>query len=254
MSDLGPGDHRFVAVETAEGIGWLTVSRQAGASATSAPSSLRRPHRGLALWILLAGFVAYFLLPRRRADERTLLYARASAGIIPDLLGVFLASAFFALPILIVTTNAPSGYVFDSGWWPIVAIMWTLALGGVVIVGVAAWYRSRRLVLLPDALRVDSIRGSRTVPHAAMTSARVESVKAPRWLRRLMLIGGMLDVRVAGQALMLESRSDPVLVITCDRAAPVRILLTGLDDPDRLLEGLRAAGVAVTDKGEGSKA
>ena len=247
IADLSAREFRYVLVSDGEDEGWLDVSFRTGGNSDSAPAFLRRPLRGLAIRFLVGGILLYAVLPRRRGDERTLLYARASAGIGPDLLGTFLAVVFFALPILIVSTNASSGAIFDAGWWPVYAVLWFLALFGVAIVGIAAWYRSRRLVLHDGGLRIDAMRGTRTIPFSSIRSARVDAVKAPRWLRVLMRVGALFSIQVAGHALILEGRTDPVLVIETTDGPPARIMLTGLDDPDRLLEHLRSGGVAVID-------
>lgn len=216
--------------------------------ADSAPSWLLFPSRGYAWIPLVLGLLAYLLIPRRKRPEAALGYSRFSAQVMPDVLGLFLAGSFFALPLLIVPDHAGIWEVFDffGGWGIITLFFWVLLAGwGVVILAMAARYAAMWLEVGEKDFFKDSLSGTERIAYAAIERVKPYQRRAPRWLVWGLLIFGRGNPTATGQALILDSRDSHGLEVQLKNGRRVRIATDGLPGVDRLLEAMDKAGVAL---------
>jgi hypothetical protein len=137
QSKLGDNNvFTYVAMRDGDKLRYIEVLYQRPQSAFhDAPNWLLYPLRKNAVWCFILGLLAYAAIPwyRKAADE--LRYSTARAMVVPDIMGAIMTVFFFSLPILVITTNARSSepvdiFGFTNGWWPLTAVMWLLACGG----------------------------------------------------------------------------------------------------------------------------
>ena len=257
--DEPPASEIARAVDANGGFSYLALAGPTGAqylTATyarprdmldDAPADLLYPLRRYSLWFLLAGLAVYVVLPRRKRDSGALAYSTVRAVILPDLVGLLLAGVFFALPFLIVPSNSSSADVLDpdGGWIVLTLVCWMFAVGGVVIVGVAARYAAFSIVPGNDGLDVTSWRGRARYRYADMQVARPYARRASKGLIGLGVLATLLNWRAAAPTLALASSDSSGLEIVFRDGRTWRVMADALNGFDRLVGILRDNGVAV---------
>lgn len=251
--DIAPAlsdDHPFsyLALAGPTGARYLTVTWTRPRDVLDdAPPGLLYPWRSYSLWLALIGLAAYVLLPRRRRDPQALVYSTVRAIVLPDILGLFLAGFFFALPFWIVPANDTNPDVLnpDGGWLILTLVMWAFAAVGLVILLVAARYAAFSILPGPDAVTVTTWRGTARYPYADMRLARP-------WVRRvskgwigLGALASLLNWRAAGPTLILAGSQSHGIEVVLRDGRTWRVAIDALEGVDRLLDILREKRVAI---------
>ena len=130
---------------------------------TPVPAELRYPLRGKSLWILIAVVLGYALIPWSKADKTIVDYRRFRGAILPDLLGLMFLVLFYGLPWLIVpSTSGLSNPLDPDGMVPITIVLWLMALFGVALVWVGAYYEAWSLSIRAEKLELNTLKGQET--------------------------------------------------------------------------------------------
>jgi hypothetical protein len=156
-------------------------------------------------------------------------YSRVRAAILPDLIGAMLLTLFFAMPLFVVAGASVNASLFEGGWTVLTLVGWGMAIFGLVILGIAAWYATFRVQLLPDGLRAWTLGGTEEYPFAQIREVRGMRYEIPRWL-------------------IQAGRSDAGLEVVRGDGRVLRVWLTGLLGARGMLDALRKGGVAVPEE------
>jgi hypothetical protein len=224
----------------------LTVS-QPGDS-PPAPASLRYPWRAYSLYTLLAGLIAYFVIPWPKHPPDTAAYGRVRGAWVPDLLiASLLVAVFFALPWLIVPNMADTAhpFVLDGGWIVLTLILCAFALFGVIIYGVDTDYETRSLRVQGSEILIESFKGIQRVPLTDIQEIACGQSEPPKALVRAGLLISLLSWRAAGPTLLMASRQDSVLQVVLKNGQTHRFVLTCLKNWQPVLKALKEAGIPV---------
>ncbi len=224
----------------------LVVTDVSDAS-TKAPPTLLYIYRSIAPWFAAGALAAYILLPwPRRLRPDAIRYTRATSVVLPDILAGVVMTLFFAMPMFIVAGNSSSGSILDfadEGWGIITAALWLLAAIFASIFVFTARYEAFQLVIEPMGLQIVTIKQNRTIPFSKMERIEFADFRPPRWLRILMFIGGMVNWRLMGQALLLESRRDWGITIVERDGRRTRMLANFIPDFDRVFKALKKSRI-----------
>ncbi len=251
--DIAPAlndDHPFSYLALADplGVRYLTVTwSRPRDMLDDAPPGLLYPYRGYTLWLVAIGLAVYLLLPRRKRDPQALVYATARAVVLPDILGLFLAGFFFALPFWIVPANEANPDVLnpEGGWLILTLVLWAFAAAGVVILAIAARYAAFSILPGPDAVTVTTWRGTTRYPYADMQIARLYVRRASKGWIGLGLLATLLNWRAAGPTLLLATNESHGIEIAMRDGRVWRVAIDALEGLDRLLDRLRDKGVQI---------
>jgi hypothetical protein len=210
------------------------------------PAWLAHPYRRAAAWLLLAGIAVYALIPWRRADDTRAMYSRLRGAILPDVVGSLLGGVFFALPLLVTTGNSMMGdIIMDHGYLGVTLLALAMSVFGLVIWAVAAWYAAYEITLLPDSLRITTLRGSRQVPFGSIAAVKLSTYTPPGWLQAIGWVVAIANPRQGGPVLLGTTQGDTRMAIELHSGETVRFTLVGLLGAPRVLAALVDAGVQV---------
>jgi len=212
------------------------------------------PFRKASLWILLAGLLAYVVLPRVRPKRDELFYARWRV-ILGDFASMILFVPFFAIPIFVIGGSVQAVTLA----WPLTLVCWPLAFVGIWLLRLQAWYATYRLALKAEGIELSTYKEKRLFRFSEMSFHQPVQVKAPRWLviaSWLAALAGKGSARIgaAGRAMMLGgSASDGVAVGLKDGSKAffwVSDQMGGqaLKNAGRMLTDLEKAGVPLKDE------
>jgi len=197
------------------------------------------PHRTLGLWLILAAFLIYFMIPREKRIPERIYYGRYASVVIPDLMGLIGAAFFFALPILIVANNDPGSmpWTLEGGWWVVTAVLWFMAALFLSMIFIANHYSTLWLQITPSALLVN--RGSTTAayPWSDMESCAPYVGTMGRKLGILLILFGRTPGQV-GQGLLVATNEAFGVEISLRNQKPLRVMANHLPDFPKILEAL----------------
>ncbi|MCS7060137.1 MAG: hypothetical protein RMN25_03140 [Anaerolineae bacterium] len=251
--DIAPSlsdDHPFsyLALAGPAGARYLTVTwSRPKDMLDDAPPGLLYPWRSYSVWLALIGLAAYILLPRRKRDPEALVYSTVRAVVLPDIVGLFLAGFFFALPFWIVPANAPDPNVLnpDGGWLILTVVMWAFAAAGVVILAIAARYAAFSILPGSDAVAVTTWLSAARYPYADMQQVRPYVRRVSKGWIGLGVLASLLNWRAAAPTLMLASSESRGIEVVLRDGRKWRVAIDALEGLDRLLNTLRAKGVEI---------
>jgi hypothetical protein len=210
-----------------------------------APANLQRPYRSQGKWLLLFGFVCYVFIPRRRREPDEIHCARASAIVLPDMLGLAMAAVFFGLPILIVQSNGAT-MSMDSGAWLVpIIVCWFLVLFPLIILGIAAHNASYGIRMGEQSLTIRKWFGHRSIAFDDVERVDAIAWRTPGWLRTIAWIIVMFARNGAIAALMLEGGRGSGIQLEIASGRRQRIWTSGIVGWDRIVTTLEQHGVPI---------
>lgn len=181
----------------------LAVTRRIGGDISRyAPTSLAYPGRFLGFLILLLTVCLYALIPWQKHGVEALRYSRARSSVLPDIMGAVLAGLFFALPILITNDNGMGDGIFSEGWIILTAVMWFMALFGVSLWAVSAWYASLLLELTPEGLRLKTLTREALIPFSHIDKIELGRIDKANLNRALIILSFLISWKALGPALL----------------------------------------------------
>ncbi len=210
------------------------------------PAWLAHPYRRAAAWLLIAGILAYTLIPWRRAGGTRAMYSRLRGAILPDIVGSLMGGVFFALPLLVTTGDSMmGGIIVEHGYLGVTLLALAMSVFGLVIWVVAAWYAQYEIAILPDGLRITTLRDNRKVPFGSVASAGLSTYTPPGWLQAIGWAAAIASPRHGGPVLLGFTRGDTRMALELHGGETVRFTLVGLLGAPRVLAALADAGVRV---------
>jgi hypothetical protein len=239
----------YVAMRDGDKLRYIEVLYQRPQSAYhDAPNWLLYPLRKNAVWCFILGLLVYAAIPwyRKAADE--LRYSTARAMVVPDIVGAIMTVFFFALPILVITTNARSSepvdiFGFTNGWWPLTAVMWLLACGGLATLFVSLWYACYTLKITATGFRRSRLPGADDYAFADMMSIGPAKWAWPWWLRILVILISLARPRLTGAVILGAFEEAYGIAIRMKDGRTLKIWMTHLPGFARIFHALRKANV-----------
>ena len=221
-----------------------------GLSGYDAPAEMVFRLRPWVPWVLAAGLALYVLLPWPRRPPGAIVFSRWRV-VLGDLVGILLFGMFFSLPFFIVGGSVQA--LRDTWGFPLV--LWPLAALGLLALWFGARYSAYAIEVLPGGLRVSGIGPALDLPFTEVRSFRPATLRAPRWLVRALWVAALFGKgRGAGQALILGSSETGGLALELRDGRRVFLWATdamgnlAMRGFERVIEGLRAAGVRELDE------
>lgn len=153
------------------------------------PAHLYYPYRILGWAVLGIGLLLAICLPQPEKREDVIEYPR-SRLVMSDILGVLLLLLFFGLPFLINGGTVQA----VSGWWGLSLILWTLALGPVLILYASAAYASFQVRLGEESLYIAKAGGGREYRYDEVERVEEIGLQNPAWFRKLFFLVLMFSV------------------------------------------------------------
>ncbi len=202
--DLGPNNaFTYVQIKSARASQFLAVTRRYASDISHyAPLHLAYPGRYMGFLILLFTALLYSVIPWPKHGIEAVRYSRSRSSVVPDILGSGLAGLFFCLPILITNENGGGDGIFSDGWIYITAGMWLMALLGVSLWVISAWYEGLLLELKADGLRYKSILRDELIPLHAIESVGVGRIDSAKLSRFLVVLSIFVSWKALGPALL----------------------------------------------------
>ena len=219
------------------------------------PASFLYPHRGKALWILLATIVCYFLIPWKKREPDAICYPHWAVAL-GDLAAMILFIPFLALPILIIGGSVQA---ITTHAIILTAVLWPFAFAGAWVSLYMAEYGSYQILIREDGLYVETCRRRDLYPFDAMDYWEPLELRPPRWLIMLLWLAsltgrGARSYQAAGQAMMLSGSSSGGFGIRLKNGSAVYLWITAqmgkhaASHFDRLLAALETAGILHREK------
>lgn len=171
------------------------------------PRKFAYPYGSAGLYVMAAGLLVYLALPWPRGAPNVVEITRWRL-IGMDFLSIVIAfGVFFTLPFFIVGRSI--GVVTE--YWFLTAVFWLIASLGAILIYWAAYYAVLRVVVLPDRLRIVTLRGTRDCRFADIEFVQPATFLPPRWLIIVSYLGVFLGRNTAasagqlGRAMILSS-------------------------------------------------
>ena len=205
------------------------------------PSAVARPFRSMTAWPLLLGAALYLFIPRKKHPAAAIVYPRWSAVILPDIMAFIMAGLFLGMPFVLSVHIFDRADILDfsygSAWFTLV--FWLIGLIFASILYWSAKYASFALQILPESLILQTMGKEQRIAFADIASAEFADYRAPRWLRTIMFIAGLVNWRMIGQALLLSSRTDWGLEFRLRSGGTVKFLCSNIPGADKIFAALR---------------
>lgn len=179
-----------------------------------APSAVAYPWRITGLWVFVAAVALYCLLPVRRRGSDEYGYRQGTAVVMPDWIGLVLATLFFALPIFIIPSSASSLRPWsllsmEDGWGILTLVLWMMSLLCLANVAVGLWYATFSIRVADDRFRRRTLFSSQEYAFADIVAIEPATLTLPRWLKFLMVGLALFNWRALGPVLLgVTSSSD----------------------------------------------
>jgi hypothetical protein len=218
------------------------------------PASFLFPFRKYSLLLVLLGLALYILLPRRRKEKGAIFYPAWRIGL-GDFASFLLIVPFFAMPLLIVGGTVQA---LTQGWM-LGLVFWPLALLGVWLLRIMAWYAGYEVDLRRDGVFIRDGHHERMIPFSELAHYRPLDLRPPRWLvwaGLLAAVSGRGSARVgaAGRGLLLAGFSNGGVGLGLKKGSSVFFWITdamgttALKNSKKLLPALDRAGVPRLDE------
>ncbi len=209
-----------------------------------APNWLLYPLRKHAVWFFIIGLLVYAALPWRHNNPDELRYGTVRAIVTPDMLGTFMTTFFFALPILVIASNAKSSepmdiFGFSNGWWPLTLVLWLLACFGLCITFVALCYACFTLQITELGFRHQSLFREGDYAFADMEAIEPAHWAWPAWLRTIAILIGFLNWRALGPILVGSFEEMYGLTIRMKDGRNLKVWMSHLPGFQRIFHELR---------------
>jgi hypothetical protein len=246
------GDNKnftYVVLRDGDNVRYIEVLHQRPQSAfRDAPNWLLYPLRKQAVWFFILGLLVYAALPWRHKNPDELRYGTARAIVMPDMLGTFMTAAFFALPILVIATNAnPSEpmniFGFSNGWWPLTLVLWLLACFGLCITFVALWYACFTLQITESGFRHQTLFREGEYAFDDMEAIEPAHWAWPSWLRTIAILIGFLNWRALGPILVGSFEEAYGLTIRMKDGRKLKVWISHLPGFQGIFHALRRHNV-----------
>jgi hypothetical protein len=208
------------------------------------PVSVAFPYRHGALWLALAGFLAYLFIPWTRRPARGVYYSRLRAGVLPDVLAAVMGGVFFFIP-LVVPTDFSGDSPFAPGWNMLTAVCWLLAMISFGCFGIAAFYMARKLDVVDEGFVYTGLGRSGTGRFDEIGRVDAYEIGTPKWITRALWILSLFSWRALGPALLLGG-AEPGILLRMKDGRSYRFILKALIGGEALVGTLRAAGVPIS--------
>ncbi len=212
------------------------------------PSALLHPLRTIAPVFLLLALGIYFGVSRRKIPPSGLIYARAFGFLISDLVAFFMSGFFMAFPFFLVPEifNTSKIFSFTEGSIWITLIFW--GMGGIfgALLYWSAKYASFCLCCLSEGLEIRTLRKEWRLSYGDLERVEFVDYRPPKWLRRLLWIGSLLNWRLLGQSLLLSSRRDWGVRLVRRNGESFSFLCTGLKGVEQFFRALKEAKVPLS--------
>lgn len=218
-----------------------------------APSWVAFPWRSAAIWPLVLGLAAYCLVPVRRRGEGEYGYRQGGAVIVPDWIGTLLATFFFALPILIIASNASSLRPWtllgmDGGWGVLTLILWGMAAVALANLVVGLWYATVLVQIGDERIVHHTLLSSRRIVFADVLAVEPAVWTMPRWLTTVMFALSIFNWRLLGPALIGSSSASNGMAIVLRDGRRVKLWLWHMATPGHLLQEFARRGIGVSEE------
>ncbi len=239
----------YVSLHAGGHIRYLEVIYQKPQAAHSeAPGWLMYPLRKNAVWFFIIGLLVYVSIPWHRKNLDELRYSTARAIVIPDMLGIIMTSAFFALPILVITGNAQSSasldiFGFSNGWWPLTAALWLLALCGIAIIVTALWYACFTLRISESGFGIKTLFREGEYAFAEIKAIEPAHWAWPRWLRTIAILLSFMNWRAVGPVILGSLEEAYGVGIRMRDGLMLKVWITHLPGFQRIFHALRLHNV-----------
>lgn len=232
--------HVYLAFDGPGRTNYLSATLKRPGDYSDAPAWIAYPYQRLGLAILLLGLLAYIVLPWKRSGGDTFRYSRLQGAILPDLVGVLLGGAFFAIPLFVCTRDSlMAHFVIEQGYFGVTLVALVLSLGGIVSWGVSAWYASVEIRALPDRLRFSSLTRSEDYLYSEIAGVEPFVYKPSRWLKVARTLAFLSGNWRAAAAMTAGTQEHPGLLIRAQDGRSRHFSLTGFPGAARLLLLLR---------------
>ena len=219
-----------------------------------APASLYHPYRIIGTIIMILGLLLYIFLPRLKKQPDGISYS-SSSMLAGDLAAVILLLPFYGLPYLI---NGGTTQAF-TGLWPITAVMWFIAVFGLIIFYYNAWYASYRIEITAEAIYIISFKGIRECRFRDLAAVNIVTLMNPGWFRKLILataalsmLSGRRSTQPLGSAALAATATyGGIEIREKSGGKPVYIWATNqmggviINNIEQVLEAMEGAGVAI---------
>ena len=234
----------FQYISVNNGSQWLAMRTDYPQDVRELPADFIHPYRTVGLSLYLAGFLVYFLVPRKNFAEGDIHYPRGSTVIAPDMLGLCLVPVFALLPFLIVWENSPGTSVLSvsTGWIWLTGALWLMATVMGMMLKVGYQYSSLSYRLAEDGLY--EVYGGRTTlwqwdemdffqSYENRTSSKIA--------RLLILFGG--SFQSAGLGIAMDGNNEFGINVTDRNGNRLKIMSNALAQFDDIVSALKAHGV-----------
>ncbi len=159
------------------------------------PAHFFRPFRPFAPWIIAVGFLLYLFLLKPRPRDGAMVYSRGSV-IGADVAGLLLFTLFYGIPLFVMGGSVQALTEFLPG----TIIFWGLALFGLWIFYISAWYASYALTLEENQLVLSHYGGELRIPLQEIVCFQPAVKKYPKWLTILFVLSALASKGAANTA------------------------------------------------------
>lgn len=241
----------YLCLEGDETPRYLSVVFQRSHDAAQyAPAFIAYPWRHFAVWPFLFALAAYCLLPVRRPGARDYVYRQGNAVTMPDWLGLGLASLFFALPLLIIPSNASSLRQWsllsmEDGWGILTLVLWAMSLLCLTNVIVGLWYSTFRIHVEEDGFSRETLFSSSQYAFGDVVAVESAVWTLPRWLKVIMVLLAMFNWRALGPVILGVTSSADGMRLRLRDGRNVNIWLSYMARPAELIGEFARRGIEI---------
>lgn len=258
------GEKAYISVNTGNDIAYFVLKYENYQTSVTAmykpyrvaPEWIYHPFRTIGIGVIVAGFLIYLLLPRRKRNSEDIAYGTGNL-IAGDIVALIILSIFYSLPFLI---NGGTMQAI-TGMWPISFVMWGMSFFGLALFYYSAWYASYRIEITSEAIYIINFKGVTEYLFSDMVSVDMVSLRNPKWFRKLFLVlsiislaGGRNSVQSAGSAILAATAAYGGLELSFANKKTVYIWFTDqrgaiiITNFHRVPDAIRAAGIRINEQ------
>jgi len=196
-------------------------------------------------WLAAAGLLIYIFLPRPRPKPDHFRYNLVRSQIGLDLLGIFLAGIFLALPLFIVInfSGDPHPLSMDGGKAVLTLICWFVALLSSAMFVISTWYEKLSFQILPNGIRKVNLFGAKEYHFDQMAEMSPAVWRPPAWFRKLSWMMIMFSLGLAAPMILGAQSKAPMVKVRCKDGRILSIMVKHLIGWEKLEQALLDGGV-----------
>lgn len=241
FDEIGHYPEQAVYISINNGRNHLRVYASHAGDIYGLPDQYKYPYFYYGIICILAGFILYFIIPRRQYAKEELHYPRGAAVTGPDMMGLIMTPLFFLLPFPIVGEMNPQADILSitEGWIWLTGAMWFMAAISAVLLLTALKYSDLSYRITDRGFHIAKMGRERFIEWKEIEYYKNYRTRLSGRLSTLLLIFGS-GLQAVAAGLMLRHREEWGIIIQPSNGKGIKIMGNELDGFDAIVHALKS--------------